>query len=375
MALSPTLELIDLIYDAASEPERWDEALIGIAGVMDGSSAFLIGRALEQSDYAFYESSHADSRAMMDVCVKWMRKNPIVPKANALQDGGFLNTEEILPPGEAADSEFFQEVLKPLDMARGYYVSLFRRNKFICQLSIWRNQHQEAFADRAINAVRPFLPHLRRAAMIQLRLKAYHVLASNQQHLLDQLDTAIILVDETGAARCANQPAEAMVRARDGLTLTGSRLGATECRSDKYLAYLIAATMRGGAGGAAALRRRGRDEPLVALVCPLRGTIRERIGRPGEARDVVALFINDPTRGASSKLHEVLIQLHGLTPAEARVAARLAAGFGVVDTAQLLDLSINTVKTHARRIYEKAGISSQSELVQLYGRLAPPTRH
>jgi len=50
----------------------------------------------------------------------------------------------------------------------------------------------------------------------------------------------------------------------------------------------------------------------------------------------------------------------------------LAAGCGMVGTSQHLAVSENTVKTHAKRIYEKMGLKSQSELAQLLGRLAAP---
>jgi DNA-binding CsgD family transcriptional regulator len=49
-----------------------------------------------------------------------------------------------------------------------------------------------------------------------------------------------------------------------------------------------------------------------------------------------------------------------------------AAGFGTVGTSQHFAVSENTVKTHAKRIYEKMGLKSQGELAHLLGRLATP---
>jgi DNA-binding CsgD family transcriptional regulator len=64
------------------------------------------------------------------------------------------------------------------------------------------------------------------------------------------------------------------------------------------------------------------------------------------------------------------MQFYRLTPAETHVAQMLAAGFGTVGTSRHLAVSENTVKTHAKRIYEKMGLKGQGELAQLFGRLA-----
>jgi DNA-binding CsgD family transcriptional regulator len=50
----------------------------------------------------------------------------------------------------------------------------------------------------------------------------------------------------------------------------------------------------------------------------------------------------------------------------------LAAGCGTVGTSRHLAISENTVKTHAKHIYEKMGLKSQGELAKLFGRLAVP---
>jgi len=42
--------------------------------------------------------------------------------------------------------------------------------------------------------------------------------------------------------------------------------------------------------------------------------------------------------------------LVGLTAAETRVAALLGSGVGLTEAANALGLSLNTVKTHARRV-------------------------
>ena len=138
------------------------------------------------------------------------------------------------------------------------------------------------------------------------------------------------------------------------------------------LARLIAATRSSGTGGTLALQRQDSTVPLLVLACPLRGAIPEKIGRLGEPQAPVALFIEDPALGDAAQLNDMLTQFYRLTPAETRVATMFAAGSGTVGTSQHLAVSENTVKTHAKRIYEKMGLKSHGELARLLGRLATP---
>ena len=52
----------------------------------------------------------------------------------------------------------------------------------------------------------------------------------------------------------------------------------------------------------------------------------------------------------------------GLTQAEARVALAAASGNTVGETAKLLNLSPNTIKTHLRRVFAKTATARQAEL-------------
>lgn len=59
------------------------------------------------------------------------------------------------------------------------------------------------------------------------------------------------------------------------------------------------------------------------------------------------------------------MEAYGLTLTEARVALAVASGITISATARRLKVSVNTVKTHLRRVYEKTGTSRQAELSRL----------
>jgi DNA-binding CsgD family transcriptional regulator len=61
---------------------------------------------------------------------------------------------------------------------------------------------------------------------------------------------------------------------------------------------------------------------------------------------------------------EGLIQLYGLTPAEARVAHLLALELSPTEIAEALDVELCTVRTHLKMIRSKLDAESQTDLVR-----------
>jgi DNA-binding CsgD family transcriptional regulator len=54
-----------------------------------------------------------------------------------------------------------------------------------------------------------------------------------------------------------------------------------------------------------------------------------------------------------------------LTGAEARLAASLAQGFGVVEAARRLGITPNTARTQLKTVFAKLGVDRQAGLVRL----------
>ncbi|WP_326440234.1 response regulator transcription factor [Adlercreutzia shanghongiae] len=70
-----------------------------------------------------------------------------------------------------------------------------------------------------------------------------------------------------------------------------------------------------------------------------------------------------------------LSETHGLTPRETELLALLGRGHGYAYIAESLYISEATVRTHARNIYHKLGVSSQEELLGIIDHLDSPEIH
>ena len=71
-----------------------------------------------------------------------------------------------------------------------------------------------------------------------------------------------------------------------------------------------------------------------------------------------------PTTGKDHEsLTDILIKIYSLTPAEARVVAKLVDNPNPAATAQALGICISTVRTHLKRVYRKTKTNRQSALL------------
>jgi len=177
--------------------------------------------------------------------------------------------------------------------------------------------------------------------------------------LLDHVPVGVALLDREARPRIANAPVRELLGRRDGLTLGPDGRLNTEDRStnEQIHALLQALAERSShAGGAWTAGRESIDEPLHLVLSPLRQ------GHSSSA--VAALLVHDPTRPCSAP-ESLLQRVHGLTPAEASLASVMMQGCPVEEAADRLGVSVNTAKTHLKRVFAKTGVTRQAELVYL----------
>lgn len=93
----------------------------------------------------------------------------------------------------------------------------------------------------------------------------------------------------------------------------------------------------------------------------------------GAAAPTALIVIGDPEQDALPD-SETLRRLYGLTRSEAEVALRVMDGTGLVPIAEELSISVSTVRTHLKHVFEKTDTHRQAELVRLLLRGLAATR-
>lgn len=176
---------------------------------------------------------------------------------------------------------------------------------------------------------------------------------------LNLLAVGVVLVDENGHILNANRVAQRILDREDGLAATAGRLVASYGQDQVALGRsLAAAAASTPTSGALSFARPSGRRPLSVVIKALR-----REPHPGEP-GLAAVFMTDPEQEVAAEAQD-LAALYGLTPAEARLASSLVRGMSPAQAAAALGLTVNTVRTHLKRIFSKTETRRQSDLMRL----------
>ena len=147
--------------------------------------------------------------------------------------------------------------------------------------------------------------------------------------------------------------------------LKGGRLSAATAQEQTQLAQLLneAAHLRTPPTGERLALHRPDGSPVLVQAGSYRG------GWNGVA--TALLMIYDPRAEAQFGPVQGL-ELLGLTPSEARIAAAIGSGLSARAASETLTLSENTVRSALKAIYAKLGISSRTQLASIVTQLRMP---
>jgi DNA-binding CsgD family transcriptional regulator len=170
----------------------------------------------------------------------------------------------------------------------------------------------------------------------------------------------VIALDVAGRILNANLDARQVLDAGHSLRVRDSRLAFANSCLNARLTRLLAAhacAPTDAHGFVARLQPTNGEGLLRVLVTPLRN---------GQANSDIAVlvFIFDTHRERVIS-HQVLRDLYGLTHAQCVVTAHLFEGRSVEQTAKLLGVSVNTARSHLKRVFTKCEVQSQGELLYL----------
>lgn len=361
--MSRTDQLLDLIYDAATDQELWSSAVVKIADVTDSVGGFIFGvdnsahQMLFSINGRLVEEAHTVYRERHIV-------NPLSMFMNHAPVGKLVTSDEILPLTEFKRTAFFDEVFRPQDIAHAAMVPLAAKQSFQVGFTLCRSGRTGPYQSEQLRLIAQLFPHLRRALLLGFRLDGYKALQRAEFAVLDRLSAGIVLLDRAAVVVFANAAARSMT-ARDGpLRLRNSVLTtATPGRAQK-LAGLVDAAARGTPVGTMSIPHPDDGRLFKISAVTMRRRDIDRFWVLGMRDVATMLVIHDPALPMAVPA-EWIMDAYGLTPAEARVALCMASGATIPEAAHKLNISTNTIKTHLRKVFAKTGTSRQAELVRL----------
>lgn len=176
--------------------------------------------------------------------------------------------------------------------------------------------------------------------------------------ILDKLDRGVVLLDIEGRVIDSNAIARYVLAKGNGLMVRNDRLSFADGDIDSRFEQLLQSSGKSNGKArviAATVKRPGATSCRV-LVTPVTTP-------DDDAQTVAFLALIYAPAEQRDITNEVLLEIYGLTRAQADVARQLYAGLSVEETATRLQLSLNTVRTHLKQIFSKCEVQSQAELL------------
>jgi DNA-binding CsgD family transcriptional regulator len=226
------------------------------------------------------------------------------------------------------------------------------------RLSVLRSRRRRPFGAEERRLVERLGPHVRCA--LDLRARAMGLIPPHSlAAAMDSLATGLLVVEGDARIAFANLEAERILASRDGLVVGPSGLRAVHPAADRELRRYLADTRTGAPPAADDLvvprSSGGGGPPYLVRALPLPAD-------PFQREKRVALLVLDPGRRTGPRPAD-LTAAFGLSPAQARIAARLCQGERLKDAAAGEGIALETARVHLKAAFRKTATHRQPELI------------
>ena len=352
-------QVVDRLYDGAVDAGAWPQAMSELCQLTGGGHALAIVLDRKQARFPLVATARVDPAHLPPFLemVPWgmTMLRPCVERRA-------IDFDSVIPRAEFLRSDFFNDVIRPMNGYRAMLTIPFRENDHESYLAICRPAQSAEFdaAERAL--LQRIAPHLTRAMRTRLQLDdAKHRMAA-ALGAFDQLDTGLAIVDRELRPVVLNRRAARIVADGDGLARTHDGLEAMAPSDRAWLRQLVqrAAGDDPRVPGTYAMRlhRAAPRAPWLVTACRL------AIGNGAPSDRLVMLLIESPSRPVG-EIAPMFIALYGLSAREAAIAAALLNGSDLAKAAESLGIARGTARTHLKAIFAKTGTHRQAELVAL----------
>jgi len=360
------LQLVGMAYDAALDESKWVSFLEAFATAVAGSSAILRSHDTDNRSASFSASVGYDPAWQAAYCQHFVKIDCYNHVMDRYAPGQIVSSSQHVDQRELRKTEYFNDYLRPQDKLHAIGTTLLKTDDHTLLLAAQRSKSTEGFGKEEARLIGILAPHVKRA--VQVHRKIHTVLAEKDQAqgALDQLRMGVILTNRLGMPLYLNRAAELMMTQEAGFGVFHNRLTAYSPSETAQLLQLIRDASIGvnssACGGDMRITMPNKVDFLHCVVTPVSPEISVMLNAAIGA-GCVAVFLSRP--GGLQLSPKRLVTLYKITPAEARLAARLAALRSVEEASDDLGVSVSTARTQLKSLFSKTGTRSQSELLML----------
>lgn len=349
--------LTDRIYEAAALPELWRGVLVDFARLAGAKDALLTvargttfnGWIVSSPEFAEVARAHSER----------FPTNERTRRLLATRHAGFLRDCDVLGPEEIVAEPVFQEFLIPCGYGSGVATAIFvpTGDAFIVHAE---SEHSRGPVSReTVARLDQLRPHLARAALLSARLGLERVGAAAKALELVGLPAAVL--GHGGRTLAANDLLTGLMP--DVVQDRPARLALADTDADRLLRAALdrlAAAPDDIDVRSIPIRARQGRPPIIVHLVPVRGAAHDIFAQ------AVAVLVATPVVPKEVATADVVQGLFDLmTPAEAKLAALVAAGHAPREASLKLGVTEETARTTLKRVLAKTGLHRQADLVGL----------
>lgn len=359
--------LTNAFFDAAVEPSRWPTVLNELAHALGAVGADLHLLCRDQPLAAYMGAQPPE--VLAEYLERFLHREPRSLALHDLVAGQVVSDHDITDAQTLRRHEYYADFL-PRNGHGGCLAAVPCNDGTLrAYLGVHYARDLADPPSEARQAVETLQPRLARALKAQLRIASAELAQGLHAQVLDRLATGVLVLDESGQILFANAAARALCGPRRALRCVGGRLVSGDDRHTTRLQALQkSALTRQGMQGGSLLLRGAAGETVAVTVDPCPAAARACTG------GAAFVFITSPRGQGRAWQRQQLEALFRFTPAEAKVAMHLARGLTLPQIAAECGTTYESVRFTLKRVYDKAGVHKQGELVALLNAAVPPLR-
>lgn len=186
------------------------------------------------------------------------------------------------------------------------------------------------------------------------KLTTNHAHEDAFKQTLNYLSVGVMLINQRMELTFINDTAKSLIRSTTRLSSHNNIISIKDEEIDEQFRLLVEQAK----SGKISVHGRLGDHVIDILVSPLHSSLRLR---SEDAPAVIAFMFSGMKDQA--RLETVLEDLYSLTKAESRLAAALMKDPRLEEAAHSIDITVNTARTHLKKLFSKTGTDRQSALV------------
>ena len=241
---------------------------------------------------------------------------------------------------------------------------------FVGRISCGQRALRGPFQEEQRQRLNVFLPHLQRAMALRLALWQIQEGTRLLADALDCLPNPMLVLEPSGTVLHANERAQTILQANDGLTLRQRHIETTDRQTGHRLMAVLRDVAMAADDTAAAptsrtlkIERPSGRPPYRLKIQPARHN--PELWQIIQRQALTVLIGGDAAAYPSPRCEEMLRTRYRLTPAEAALASAFGKGVSLREYAERRAISVQTVRFQMKQVLAKTECARQADLARL----------